>query len=260
MFESNLLLNALHEQDRALIGPYLERSEARRGDILFNAGQSVDFVTFPCDSTVATLAIAMRDGRSAKTTSMGREGAIGGVVSQGHLPAFSQAVVQIGGPICRIDAAQLQLIKQRSTSVRNLLTRYADCLLAQVLQSVACNALHPIDRRTARCLLTLQDRVGTAVLPITQDMLADMLGVQRTYVTRVLQTLQHKGLVAVGRGRLKVSDRTALERSACECYSQVNAHFAMVLGPAVQVVNGSELNRPSSVGPQRTGNRGYGGR
>ena len=121
--------------------------------------------------------IAMRDGRSAEVATVGREGAVGGVVSSGFLPASTNAVVQIGGPVLRLDALRLQEVKRSSPALRNLFTHYADCLLAQVLQSVACNALHPIESRCLRWLLTFQDRLGTPVLPVTQEMLAEMLGV-----------------------------------------------------------------------------------
>jgi CRP-like cAMP-binding protein len=242
---SNLLLNALRDYERSAIDSHLEFSRVQRGDVLFEPGQPVEFVTFPCDGTLTSLSIAMRDGRAVQTATVGREGAIGGVVSQGYLPAYSRAVVQIGGSVYRIDASRLQSLKQHSVPVRNLLTRYADCLLAQVLQSVACNALHSIDKRCARWLLTLQDRVGSDVLPITQDMLADILGVQRTYVTRVIQAVKHQGLVVVGRGRVRVVNRAALERASCECYAQVNAHFTKVLG--LPVVSNNHAPAPSLV-------------
>ncbi len=114
--------------------------------------------------------------------------------------------------------------------MRNLFTRYSDCLLAQVLQSVACNALHPIEQRCARWLLTLQDRLDTDTLPITQEMLAERLGVQRTYLTRVLKMLQQQGLIAVGRGRITIRDRADMERASCECHAVVKRHFEEVLG------------------------------
>ncbi|MER2265133.1 Crp/Fnr family transcriptional regulator [Methylobacterium oxalidis] len=230
LLEGNLLLKALDDDDRALVAPHLERSYYARGDTLFSAGSAVSLISFPCEQTVATLVIAMQDGRSAETATIGREGAVGGVVSNGCLPASTHAIVQIGGPVLRMDASRLQEAKRRSPTLRNLFTRYSDCLLAQVLQSVACNALHPIEARCLRWLLTLQDRIGADTLPVTHELLAAMLGVQRTYLTRILRTLQQQGLIEVGRGRITILNRANLESAACECHGNVKRHFETVLG------------------------------
>ncbi|GAB6845442.1 CRP-like cAMP-binding protein [Methylorubrum rhodinum] len=236
-FEGNLLLRSLRPEDRALLLPYVERVEYTRGATLFAAGREVDFISFPIDQTVVTLLISMIDGRSAETATIGREGAVGGVVSNGGLPASTHAMVQIAGPMLRMDSARLQDAKRRSEPLRNLFTRYSDCLLAQVLQSVACNALHPIEERCLRWLLTLQDRLESDVLPITQESLAAMLGVQRTYLTRILRMLQQQGLIEVGRGRITIVDRAETEAVACECHACVKRHFETVLG-AVYGPNG----------------------
>ncbi|KQP31512.1 Crp/Fnr family transcriptional regulator [Methylobacterium sp. Leaf469] len=230
LFQGNLLLKALRTEDRALLAPHLEWSVHQRGETLFAAGAEVTTIAFPCGQTVATLIIAMRDGRSAETATIGREGAVGGVVSQGYLPASTHAVIQIGGPVLRMDAVRFQEAKRRSESLRNLFARYGDCLLAQVLQSVACNALHPIEARCLRWLMTLQDRIASDTLPVTQELLAAMLGVQRTYLTRILRTLQQQGLIEVGRGRITVRDRAKVEAAACECHGVVRHHYETVLG------------------------------
>ncbi|SFK31852.1 Crp/Fnr family transcriptional regulator [Methylorubrum salsuginis] len=236
-FEGNLLLKSLRPEDRALLLPHLERVEYARGATLFAAGREVDFISFPLDQTVVTLLISMIDGRSAETATIGREGAVGGVVSNGGLPASTHATIQIAGPMLRMDSVRLQEAKRRSEHLRNLFTRYSDCLLAQVLQSVACNALHPIEERCLRWLLTLQDRLASDVLPITQESLAAMLGVQRTYLTRILRMLQQQGLIEVGRGRITIVDRAETEAVACECHACVKRHFETVLG-AVYGPNG----------------------
>lgn len=230
LFDGNLLLKALSREDRALLSPHMEIRSYQRGETLFTAGAEVSVISFPCDQTVVTLIIAMSDGRSAETATIGREGAVGGVVSNGCLPASTTAVIQIGGPVLRIDALRLQEAKRRSPPIANLFTRYADCLLAQVLQSGACNALHPIEERCLRWLLTLQDRIGTDILPVTHELLAAMLGVQRTYLTRILRTLQQQGLIEVGRGRITILNRTAMQEVACECHGVVVKHYEDVLG------------------------------
>ena len=226
----NLLLSALRLPDQALLKPHLELKAYKRGEALFEAGEDVSFISFPLDQCVAALIIGLQDGRAVETATVGREGAIGGVVSQGSLPAFSRAVVQVPGSVLRIEAAVLQHIKQTSPGLRNLLTRYSDCLLAQVLQSVACNASHMIEARCARWLLGLQDRLGTNVLPITHEVLAELLGVQRSYLSRALRTLQKQGLIQVRRGRIIIVSRAAVEGAACECHGAVKRHFEAVLG------------------------------
>lgn len=241
----NLLLDALREPDRALIVPHLERVSCDKGAIVFEAGTEVAHITFPCDQTVVALIIGTRDGRCAETASIGREGAVGGIVSAGRVPASTEAIVQIGGPMLRLEADRLQDAKRRSPEVRNLFARYGDCLLAQVLQAAACNALHPIEQRCLRWLLTLQDRIGGDTLPITHELLASMLGVQRTYLTRILRTLQDQGLIRVGRGRITVLDRRAMSASACECHARVQRHFKMVLG-AVYSADGFDRIEPPS--------------
>ena len=229
-FDGNRLLESLRGADRALLAPHLEPAAYEKGDVLFATGAEVGAITFPCRQTVVTLLIAMQDGRSAETATIGCEGAVGGAVSDGRVPASTSAVVQVGGPALRLDAARLQEAKRRSASLRALFTRYADCLLAQVLQSVACNALHPIEARCLRWLLTLQDRIDGDVLPVTHEQLAAMLGVQRTYLTRILSTLQAQGLLRVGRGRITILDRTAMVDAACECHGVVRRHYGTVLG------------------------------
>lgn len=253
LFSANLLLKSLREDDAKLIAPHLEAVSYARGDTLFAAGSHVAHIVFPCDLTVTSLVISMIDGRSAETATIGREGAVGGAVSMGGLPASTHGVVQIGGPALRMESDSLQEARRRSESLNNLFTRYADCLLAQVLQSVACNALHPIEQRCLRWLLTLQDRLGTDVLPVTQDFLASMIGVQRTYLTRILRTLRQEGLIELGRGRLSITDRAAAEAAACECHECVKRHYDAVMGA---VYNGSvrivAIEPPTKPQPRRS--------
>lgn len=230
MMVGNLLLEALSPRDRALLRPHVERVALSRGDVLFRVRDDVSQVTLPLRTTIVTLVVTMLEGKSVEVATIGHEGAVGGVVSHGYLPAFTQAVVQVSGPALVIDINRLQTAKTQSASLNDLFVRYADCLLAQVLQSVACNALHPIEERCLRWLLVLQDRLGSPVLPVTHEMLAEMLGVRRSYLTSVLGALQRRGLIAAGRGRIVVKDRKAAEAAACECHGSVREHFAAVLG------------------------------
>lgn len=231
----NLLLDALSDLDRALIAPHLEQITYARGETTFQSGDVITHVIFPCNHSVLALIVTTRDGRTAETATIGHEGAAGGLVSQNHVPAFATGMVQIGGPMLRLEIDRFEEAAGRSATLRDAFVRYADCLVAQLLQMAACNALHPIEQRCLRWLLTLQDRIEGDTLPITHELLAAMLGVQRTYLTRILRLLQDQGLIRVGRGRITVLDRAAVSAAACECHARVRSHCAAVLGPVYRL-------------------------
>jgi CRP-like cAMP-binding protein len=197
--------------------------------VLVEAGEDVTRCHFPCKGTIASFVVALPDGAMAETATIGREGAIGGIVSLGHKPAFARAMVRIGGAALRIDSERLEELKAESPSLRDMISRYADCLLAQVLQSVACNVLHSLEPRFCRWLLHIHDRTGGDDVPLTQELLAEMLGVQRTTVTAVAAALQAKGLISTHRGRIRVHDRAGLEAVSCSCHAAVVEHFNRVL-------------------------------
>ncbi|HEY0648538.1 Crp/Fnr family transcriptional regulator [Phenylobacterium sp.] len=231
---SNRLLAALSDRDLDVLKAHLEPVALARGKVLFEPGDDVVTTYFPCHRTMASLLIVTRDGREVEAATIGREGAIGGIVSEGHKPAFGRAVVQIPGDAYAISTSHLEAAKTGSRRFGDLFSRYADALLAQVMQSVACNALHRADQRCARWLLAVHDRAGDKVIHLTQESLAEMLGVQRTTVTAITGDLQARGLIRTYRGGLEVIDRPGLERVACECYAAVEAHFAELL-PEVAV-------------------------
>jgi CRP-like cAMP-binding protein len=222
-------LASLKPHDRALIEPQIEACEVHRGDVLFEPGEDVVTTYFPTAGSMISLVLAMRDDREIEVATIGQEGAVGGIVSAGHKPAFARMMVEIGGVALRMDTARLEDAKRHSHSLRDLFSRYADVLLAQTLQSVACNALHTIEERCSRWLLATQDRVPTRDLPLTQEFLAELLGVQRTTVSAAAQALQRRGLIHYRRGQITIADRAGLEEAACECYAAVEKHFRAVL-------------------------------
>ena len=226
---ANSLLASLKAEDRALIEPFLEAVELQRGDVLFEPGEDVVSTLFPCTGAMISLVLLTQDDRAIEVAAIGQEGAVGGIVSAGHKPAFARSVVEIGGMGLRIDTEHLEDAKKHSHSLRDLFSRYADVLLAQTLQSVACNALHTIEERCCRWLLATQDRVATRDLPVTQEFLAELLGVQRTTVSAAAQALQRRGLIQYRRGQITIADRAGLEEAACECYAAVEKHFRAVL-------------------------------
>jgi CRP-like cAMP-binding protein len=232
------LLSALQPQDREHIRPHLLARLLRRGQILFEPGQDVEVTYFPRLGTMASLLVISSDGREVEAASIGHEGAVGGIVSAGHKPAYGRAVVQIGGPAFSIETARLEDAKAHSPAFRDLFSRYADALLAQMMQSVACNALHSVEARCSRWLLSTQDRVQRSPIPLTQEALAEMLGVQRTTVTAVIKTLQQRGLIHYSRGRVEILNRRGIEETACECYDSVETHFGRLLPNVTRIAGG----------------------
>ena len=225
----NNLLRKLSEPDYALISPFLEASGELAGKLLYNPGDNVEVVHFPCGPSLASYLVTNEDGRDVETILVGREGAIGGIVSQGHLPAYSRITVKFGGPFVHLRINALENAKLKSASLRNLFARYADCMLAQVFQSVACNAIHTIEQRTAKWIVSAMDRTDNDLVPLTHEQLATMLGVGRSYASRVVQVFKAENILETRRGALLVRDYDALCARACQCNNAVKAHFEEVL-------------------------------
>lgn len=230
-FSGNLLLASFAPDLRASLEPHCEAVELDGDDLVQRSGADVDWCYFPYGSTMISLVVSLSGGRSVEVASIGREGAVGGIVSCGHAPAFADARVQVAGPALRIPMPMLEDAKRRSSFLGNIFCRFADYLLAQVQQTAACNAFHSIQQRAARWLLTAQDRAGDRI-ELTQEELAGLLGVQRTTVNAVIGNLQDEGLIAVRRGRVVVTDRAGLGRCSCECYAALRRHFNSVIGPS----------------------------
>jgi hypothetical protein len=224
------LLRRLNASDYALIAPHLVPADAAAGELLYNAGDDVDVVHFPCGPSLASYLVTNEDGRDVETILVGREGAVGGIVSQGHLPAYTRIVVKFGGPFLRLPIGRLEAAKSASLSLRNVFARYADCMLAQIFQSTACNAIHSIEQRTAKWIISAMDRTDDdAAVPLTHEQLATLLGVGRSYVSRVLQIFKAEGTLETRRGAILVRNRDVLRARACLCHEQVKAHFEVVL-------------------------------
>jgi CRP-like cAMP-binding protein len=236
----NRLIEAMQESDRALLEAHLTPVDLLPRQVLFEAGENVEASHFPCAGTVISLNSAMTDGRIAEVATIGQEGAVGGVIGPGRHPAFTRAEVQVPGPALRIEITRLDAAKLASPTLRDLFARYADGLLAQTMQSVACNALHPVEARACRWLLMTRDRTSKDELPLTQESLAEMLGVQRTTVTRVLASLVEARAIGQRRGRIVLRDRRVLERGACECYAAVENHFRKI-APELLLSSGKKV-------------------
>jgi CRP-like cAMP-binding protein len=230
-FAGNRLLATLSAEERAMLEPDVELVVLSGGETVLSAGQMHQHSLFPFGGMMVSMRRELSGGRSVEVAAIGREGAVGGIVSCGEAPAFTQAVVQLPGSAAMIPMQVLERAKQASPHIRNLFCRYADALLAQVMQSVACNAFHPIEARAARWLLHAQDRAAGDRLELTQESLAGLLGVQRTTVNAVARVLQEQGLIAYRRGAIQVTNRPRLLKVSCDCYAAIEDHFHAVLGP-----------------------------
>lgn len=225
----NNLLGAVRPADFALLKGHLKRIDRAAGTVLYEPGDDVRYVYFPCAQTLVSFMVMLDDGRMVEIGLVGREGAVGGIVSQGRLPAYARAVVQLSGPILRLESAELERAKLESVTLRHLFARYSDCLLAQIFQSVACNAAHTIEQRTAKWLLGALDRTGDPDVVLTQEQLATMLAVGRSYISRVIHSLRESGAIDTKRGRLQIKDADKLQHMSCSCNDSVRRHFDDVL-------------------------------
>src|ERR1700694_407282 len=226
----NNLLRRLSAGDFALIAPHLVQEEAEAGNLLYNPGDNVDTVHFPCGPSLASFMVPNEDGRDVETILVGREGAVGGIVSEGYLPAYTRIMVKFGGPFVRLHVRKLDAAKTKSATLRNVFARYADCMLAQIFQSTACNAIHSIEQRTAKWIISAMERTdGEEAVPLTHEQLATLLGGGRSYTSRVIQTFKAEGVLDTRRGSILVRNRDALGIRACLCNESVKNHFEEVL-------------------------------
>jgi CRP-like cAMP-binding protein len=213
----NRLLATLSREALTLIEPALNEAPISPGTVLLEPGEPIRQVYFP-QSGMISLLVVTKDGDTVETSTIGREGALGLRRGFGERRSFTRATVQIAGRFSTIAADAFEDIALRSVAVREMIVRYTEVLLAEAQQIAACNAVHDASSRLCRWLLQSADRIGSSQLPMTQDFLAQMLGVRRTTVTLLAQELQKKGAIKYSRGRMIILDRKALERCSCECY------------------------------------------
>ena len=216
-FARNRLLGALSPDDFDRIAPHLRETALEPGSVLHEPDQPIQRICFPSGGLVSLMAL-LPDGQAIDTVTIGREGAVGLSAAIGSPTARTRALVQLPGRALAIPAARMAEVAERSPSLRGVIVRYGEIVMAQVQQNVVCNTAHPIQARLCRWLLQARDRTGADTLAVTQELLSTVLGVQRTTITLVARVLQTEGILQVRRGRIIIGDAAALEEKACDCY------------------------------------------
>jgi CRP-like cAMP-binding protein len=224
----NRLLAALPSEDLERLRPQLTPVQLAVRDVLYEPNKPIAAVYFPT-SGVTSIVATMDDGAAVEVATIGNEGMVGLPVFLGAESAPTTAFCQVAGTALRLDANGLRDLLgeegSHSTALMRVLSRYTQALMNQIGQTAACNRHHPIEQRCARWLLMIHDRVGADTFPLTQQFLAQMLGVRRASVNQVARTLQAAGLVTYRRGVIRIVDRARLETAACACYEIIRAEF-----------------------------------
>jgi CRP-like cAMP-binding protein len=225
---SNHLLELLAEEDRARLLGRMERVSVKHRDIVFRRGERIAFVDFPLTSMVSVVT-TMQNGDVVEVGTVGSEGFAGLPLFFGVSHDANDAFYQVPGESLRLSAADFVAEIALGGRFEHLVRRYAQAFYCQITQSVGCNRLHPVEQRLSKWLLMSQDRLQRPVIELTQEFLAEMLGVRRASVSEVAGALQHAGLIRYSRGVIEIVDREGLEKSACECYAAVRREFERLL-------------------------------
>lgn len=224
----NRLIAALPNDTGRQWNSELEAFDMPVGDVLHESGCAITHVYFPITSVVS-LQYFLKDGASAEIAMVGNEGMVGVSLFMGGSSAPSRAVVRNAGRGFRLRAAPMMQALETGGPILHLLLRYTQALITQMAQTAVCNRHHALDQRLCRWLLSSLDRLESNDIQMTQDHIADMLGVRREGVTEAASALQKAGLIRYARGHITVVDRHALERRSCECYAVVRNEYLRLL-------------------------------
>jgi CRP-like cAMP-binding protein len=218
--EQNRILDWLPPAERERLFPYLKLVALPLGKVLYESGDRLQHIYFPTDSIVSLLYV-LEDGASAEIAVVGNDGAIGVALFMGGETTTNRAIVQSSGFAYKLTGSRLKREFNRHGEVLNILLRYTQALITQMAQTAVCNRHHSVDQQLCRWLLLSLDRLSSSQLNMTQELIANMLGVRREGVTEAAGKLQKLGVIVYSRGQIEVVDREALERLCCECYGVV---------------------------------------
>ena len=226
--QQNHLLAALPVGDLEILRPHLDLAELPLGEVLYESGIRLRCVYFPTTSIVSILYV-MADGASAEIAMIGNEGVVGVSLFLGGETSSSRAVVQSAGHAYRLDAGLLKEQFKRGSAMQHLLLRYTQSLMTQMVQTAVCNRYHSLDQQLCRWLLLSLDRLPSNQLIMTQELIANRLGVRREGVSEAAGKLQQAGLIHYNRGHISVIDRRGIEARTCECYAAVQKECGRLL-------------------------------
>jgi len=229
----NRLLAALEPEDFSWLEPHLEIVDLPRSKVLFEIGEPIRHTYFPHDAIVSLLTV-LRSGGSVEMAVFGREGALGFVSALITRKSFGRYITQVPGTASRVALERLNEGVAERPGLRHVMFRFTEAFLAQTLQTVACNAVHSVEARCCRSILTTRDRTDRDEVPLTHEALAEMLGVQRSTVSSVTSALQKAGLIVQGRGTIRITNREGLEATACECYRAICDSFDKLIPGALR--------------------------
>jgi CRP-like cAMP-binding protein len=224
----NRLLASLRPADLALLRPHLEPVALDQEAVLFNAGEVIDRVYFPHEGIIS-LVVVLKGGQAIEAAMIGRDSMVGASSALDGMVSLNTAIVQLAGSSETLDVARFREIAEKRPDFRTTLVRHEQALFAQAQQSAACNVSHIVEARLSRWLLRARDLSGSDMLSLTQEFLAQMLGVQRSSVSPVAHTLQQAGLIRYTRGRIEILNLEGLQDASCECYGTVKAHYDRLL-------------------------------
>jgi CRP-like cAMP-binding protein len=227
----NQLLQTLSVGDFGALQPHLQPIELVRDAVLVEAGAPLAHVYFP-ESGIISIVIRLAEGQRIEMAMTGRDSMIGASAALGDAVSLSEASVLLPGAAFMLDVANFRSLADRSAAFRALLARHQQALLAQVQQSAACNASHSVESRLSLWLLRAHELCDDRTLPLTQELLAQMIGVQRNAVSLVAHTLQQAGIISYSRGHIEINDLEGLAQASCECYRVVNAQRDRLLNVA----------------------------
>jgi CRP-like cAMP-binding protein len=237
----NHFLACLSLQDSELLQSHLKPMELGLGAIFYRAQDTIDRVYFP-HTGVVSLVVGLASGQFVEAGMFGRNSAVGGGASLDSAVALNQAIGQVAGAGVVAEAQILKRFVAQSETLRIAFARHEQMVSAHAQQVAACNALHELEERLSRWLLQIRDLVQSDTLPLTQEFLSQMLGVQRSSVTIVARKLQEVGLITYRRARIHILDVEGLHDSCCECYQAINGHFQRLVGwePQVKIDQGRQ--------------------
>ena len=225
----NHFLSSLSAQDRDLLQPHLKQLQLPQGAAFYRADDNIPNVYFP-HSGIMSMIVGVSSGQYVEAGMMGRNGVIGTGAALDGPDALNSAIAQVESSGVVIDPGVMKGLAGKSETLRMALVHQERALTAQTQQVAACNALHELEERLSRWLLQSRDLLQSDTLPLTQEFLSQMLGVQRSSVTMVARKLQEAGLIRYRRGHIHVLDADGLQDSSCECYAAINLHFNKLVG------------------------------